>query len=153
MRCCPRSAHSQITRTRQPAAKRSLTAFWSLASLSSSFWRQKSFRVSGSFESAHLWKCQKQPWMNAAVRYRGKTRSGRPGRFLSYSRYLSPLACSPHRISISGLVSRLRMRLMLSWRCLAVSTSAIHSSSTRQHPRLWILGSPSAHSGSCRVLT
>ena len=127
MRCFPRSAYSHMIRTRQPVSKSSVADFLSLISLSLSFCRHKSFRVSGSFERAHLWRCQKVPWTNTTVRDCGKTRSGRPGRVLSCSRYLSPFACKPRLTSISGWVSRLRMQLILNWRYLALWTSVIPS--------------------------
>ena len=126
-RPAPRIAHSQIINTRQPADFNISVALRSRCALARSFAFQKSWRVSGSLDSEQRCACQKQPWMNTTVRYFGKTRSGLPGSERSCNRYHNPRACTPRRISISGFVSLPRMRLMLSWRCAAVSTSAIHA--------------------------
>src|SRR3569833_1816289 len=58
------------------------------------------------------------------ARYRGNTRSGRPGNRFACSRYRSPRANSPFRTASSGLVSLLLIRAIIRLR-VSLSTLSI----------------------------
>ncbi len=124
----PLRAHSQTTRVRHPASARSTRACASLVRFPPIFLAQNSALVAGSLNIGQSWPCQKQPCTNTTARKRGNTRSGHPGKFFRWSRKRNPRACRPDRSMSSGLVSRPRMRLMLSLRCSVVRTSAMPSS-------------------------
>lgn len=104
-------SHSQIVITRQPASTNSILTCWSRVTLVSNLPCQKSVRDLGvdAFEQPGC-RCQKQPCTNIATRCFGKTRSGRPGRFLRCRRKRRPSAWAARRTRISGKVSLLRTR-------------------------------------------
>lgn len=104
------SSHSQTRYTRHPAL---LNAWWLLLSrnrLASIFVAQKPLLVPGIRPFWQRWPCQKHPSTKTTTPYFGRTRSGRPGRSLAWSRYRSPDACRNDRTSSSGLVSLLLIR-------------------------------------------
>lgn len=104
------SSHSQTRYTRHPAL---LNAWWLRLSrnrLASIFVAQKPLLVPGIRPFWQRWPCQKHPSTKTTTPYFGRTRSGRPGRSLAWSRYRSPDACRNDRTSSSGLVSLLLMR-------------------------------------------
>lgn len=69
--------------------------------------------------------CQKQPLIKITVLYFDRTISGLPGNFLSCNLYLNPFANKNLRISISGFVSLLLIRLILKLLVFLSCTSAI----------------------------
>ena len=119
-----RSAHSQITSTRQPSARNASVAASSRFLLSVIFLRQKLRRDAGQRNAGQLCWCQKHPCTKTTARCRGNTRSGRPGSLRSCSRYRRPRRNSARRMRSSGAVSVPRMRLMLALRCAGVIVSA-----------------------------
>ena len=60
-----------------------------------------------------------------SLQYRGKTMSGRPGKFRTLSRKRKPALCSVERTCFSGQVSRLRIRDIFQLRCARLSRSVM----------------------------
>ena len=79
-------------------------------------------------------RCQKHPCTIMMARYRGKTISGLPGRSLRWSLKRNPSLWAIRRTTSSGLVSRPRIRDMISLR-LARSKMSLISQSVGRHPR------------------
>ena len=72
--------------------------------------------VFGSLRFMQRWRCQKHPLTCTTVEYFGSTMSGQPGRLLTCSRNLKPIACSARRTAISGRVTgHVRERFLGFW--------------------------------------
>jgi hypothetical protein len=121
----PRIEHSQTTITRHPALRSLEIAWRSRSAFRAIFSVQKSVRVDGILHNVQPWLCQKHPCAKITARRAGNTKSGRPGRSRRCKRKRRPLACKPLRSTISGFVSRPRIRLMFSRLCSGVKTSVI----------------------------
>ncbi len=78
-------------------------------------------------------RCQKHPCTIMMARYRGNTISGLPGRSLRWSLKRNPSLWAIRRTTSSGLVSRPRIRDMISFR-LARSKISLISQSVGRHP-------------------
>lgn len=105
--CVNRSAflvsHSQIISDRQPIRVSSKIVLWSRTTVRSNLSRQNFTFDLGIVAFAQPgWRCQKQPCTNKTTRYRGKTRSGVPGRFFRCNLKRNPSACAARRTRISG---------------------------------------------------
>lgn len=115
----PLRAHSQTVRILHPREKISSCCSRSRCRFPDIFFFQNLALLDGHLKSGQSCPCQKHPCTRMTARYFGKTRSGLPGSFLSWSRYRYPLANSARLITSSGLVSfplmpaimRLRVRL------------------------------------------
>ncbi len=116
-RCASRSAsavlsavvslvsHSQIIRTLHPAAFSASSAARSRAIFASNFAAQKSVLVFGVVAPRQpACRCQKHPCTKIAIRWRGRTMSGRPGRSRRWRRKRYPMACRARRTANSGFV-------------------------------------------------
>jgi hypothetical protein len=100
-------SHSQHTRTFQPAALSARCCRRSRRRLLLNFSCQNSrFDRGVDAKRQPVCRCQKHPCTKRTVLYRGKTRSGVPGRSRRCRRNRRPSACSARLTSISGLVSR-----------------------------------------------
>ena len=122
-RPAPLSEHSQTMRKRHPKACKAAVVRRSRSRFPRILCDQNSGRVVGSLNSGQSCPCQKQPCTRRTARFRGNTKSGRPGNLDTCRRKRRPAACRPRRNMSSGLVSRPRIRLILSWRCSRVRTS------------------------------
>lgn len=99
-------SHCHTTMTFQPSFFSSLIFRLSRSMFAEIFFSQNSAFVAGNLDLLQPgWPCQKQPWTKTAVRYFGRTMSGLPGNFLSWSLYLKPLEKRYLRTRISGFVS------------------------------------------------
>ena len=118
--------HSQITATFQPRSSSSRCVRMSRATLASNFRVQNStfdFGVVAFLQPGC--RCQKHPCTKIAMRHRGNTMSGCPGRSFRCSRNLRPIACATFRTRISGPVSLLPTRDMSQDRRSGDNRSAI----------------------------
>ena len=111
-RAGPMTLHSQTVSTRQPASTSACSFAASRARLPAILATQNSVRVAGRWPRGQSCPCQKQPCTKMTARYFGNTRSGRPGSPFLYSRNRNPAACRLRRSTSSGVVSRLRTRLI-----------------------------------------
>lgn len=115
--------HSQMTITRQPADLSARCAAESRRTLPSNFRAQNSGLLFGEYASPQSCLCQKQPCTKIAVLFDRKTISGRPGNSWACVRYRKPRFHSIRRTTISGPVSRPRMRPIRALRCSGVRVS------------------------------
>jgi hypothetical protein len=105
-------AHSHMTNGVQPAASNPSMLSRSRRRLRSSFGSQKLRFVAGRFDLAHPCPCQKQPCTKMAMRKRGNTISGLPGKFRACRRKRKPARKSARLTCSSGDVSRPRIAAM-----------------------------------------
>ena len=119
-------SHSQITIVLQPRSVSASSFRLSLRTFPSNFFVQYSTRVFGLEAKRQLGcRCQKHPCTWITARYLGNTMSGQPGRSLRCSLKRNPSPWAIRRTSSSGLVSRPRMRDMISLRFAGSKMSAI----------------------------
>lgn len=107
-----RTSVSQTPITNQPARMRARRARASRARFAAIFGIQyAAFArcLSWPLRRFQLRPCQKSPSQNTARRSLGKTRSGLPGRVLTFFRYRRPRRHSARRSIISGVVSMARL--------------------------------------------
>jgi hypothetical protein len=108
-------SHSHITRTSQPSTLSLSLAAASRLTFFSNLSFQKAWFVPGVVASRHPWcLCQKQPCTNMQRRCFGRTKSGRPTREATCSRYLNPSRCKIFLTTSSGVVLSLGTRRMIS---------------------------------------
>lgn len=109
-----RHSHSQSTKTRYPAVRRSFSFRRSRFLFPRSFSLQYGAFDFGFDASAHLpCECQKQPWTKIAHRPFWLARSGLPGNVVTWVRKRRPRACTAARVSSSGRVFLDLMRAII----------------------------------------
>jgi hypothetical protein len=115
------AAHSQITIVRQPIFFNARTCSRSRAIVRVNFNSQNwKFVLGVVVNRQFLWRCQKQPCTNIAIRNAGNTISGLPGMVFTFLRKRTPSARSKFWTILSGAVSLPRIRDMLKLRCAGV---------------------------------
>jgi len=120
---CLSSAQPHTTIRFQPSLRHAASLRLSRRTFFDHFSIQKATLLFGIVESAHPWRCQKQPRTSMIVRARGITTSGRPMKRLSHTRKRHPAANMRCLTSVSGFVSLPRIRLMILLRCSGVMRS------------------------------
>lgn len=120
-------AHSHTTIRFHPSLRQVSSLRMSLRTFLDHFSIQNATLLFGIVESAQPCLCQKQPRTSIIVRARGTTISGCPTNRLSHTRNLQPAANMRRRTSVSGFVSRPRMRLIILLRCSGVILSIADS--------------------------
>jgi len=123
--CGVASWHSQILKTRHPAARSARVLRVSRFLLLSNLAFQNSLRVPGMRPFWQPCACQKQPCTKTTEPYFGRTKSGRPGRSRRCRRKRNPRACNHLRTNSSGLVCAPRMRDIRSLLSSGVKVSAM----------------------------
>ena len=117
--------HSQIIAVVHPDRSSFWNASRSLSVVRLNFSTQCSTLLAGIVARLHPWRCQKQPCTNRATWYRGKTRSGFPGRSERWTRNRYPALCMALRTAISGPVFLDRTLDMIALRVALSTWSAI----------------------------
>jgi len=111
-------SHSQIVTTCQPWRRSAAAALRSRQTFAMNFFAQNDLFDLGLYANLQPgWRCQKQPWTNMAVLYRGSTISGLPGRDFLCRRNLKPFLWRKVLTRRSGPVFAARMRDIFQLRC------------------------------------
>lgn len=119
------ASHCQTSITCHPAASSAARFSASRSRFRASFGSQYPGRLFGGRALLHPWACQKQPWTKIAVRRRGRTISGVPGKSRRWRRKRYPARWSHRRTFNSGDVSFGPMRDISALRLSGVRLSAM----------------------------
>lgn len=132
--CLSSVLHSHTTITCQPRLRNCLATVRSRSMFASNFVFQNLTRDFGMY--AYLQpgcRCQKQPCMKTTVFRLGSAISGRPGRSGACRRNRNPSRRRTELTTISGCVSRPRIRDMFVLLCCWVSLSVMSQSNFQAH--------------------